>query len=83
MSIFGINPSTRKRLTYLYTKKLSKGVVKINQWDIYEMLKGNRTDSISKGDIAKLEKIPANVFKEAVIEYLLTIHFRNSGTVGL
>jgi len=41
----------------------------MNQWEIYEMLKGNK--ALSETEILALEKEPAWIFREAVIEYLL------------
>lgn len=41
----------------------------MNQWEIYEALKGNR--ALSEAEILELEKEPAWIFQEAVIEFLL------------
>ena len=42
----------------------------MNQWMIYEMLKGNR-QNMTLEEIEALEKENARMFREAVIEFLL------------
>lgn len=49
----------------------------MNQWEIYEALKGNRV--LLESEILALEKEPAWIFREAVIEYLLMKVRSNQG----